>query len=598
MNEGSRLDRLRPDRFIVSCGVAPVRAGASAQRFAPASSHKAVDVPLRPVEIGSSWQRLEVRRWTDDAPPAPAPAPAIAPDAGGPIWQVLRVDDREHIVRLLQAFVRDDAEMGRLRGLLADEGEAPLLRRSDWQLVDAIAALIAQRRLTLWAWGAAAAPGGGGGGQPPAPRPPAPRPPPPKPPPPRPPPKPVGHLRVKVVDAKSNKPVANAQVKVTGPEPQEGVTPASGELFFGSITPGGYSGKARADGHVPGSGSATVAPDATATMTIPLQPGTVKLRLDGVAEGNKWSLGGLIVRKHDGNKAPRKKVTVLAPTPAAAEGKVVLHCSNAKVKFFDAKTGGAAVAIPATFDRGELPKDLFAEGVTHSDKMRDIEVWTDFGPFQKTDGIRLTVLWLDQPVVNLAGNISANNDKRAAYMGWTLTGSDALGLQRYNATFGARMGWGSEAHARVHPDGFNYPGNDLKLERDFDFRDYNGTALLDSGARSATMPPGNDTGPASARDDNPSPDDTLYDWDAAGLNVPNAPANTIHRTRNNFLAFGSITVEGVPVRCSLNRAYFIAFSQQQTAAPAGNTWQVLTPPDVAGDNNAGNGTTSLNWDLS
>jgi hypothetical protein len=159
------------------------------------------------------------------------------------------------------------------------------------------------------------------------------------------------------------------------------------------------------------------------------------------------------------------------------------------------------------------------------------------------------------------------------------------------------MGWGSDASAKVHPAKFNYPGNDLKLERDFDFRDYNDQTLLDSGARSASVPPGNDTGPATARDDNPDPDDTIYDWDAAGLNIPNAPKNTIHRTRNNFWAFASITVEGKSVRCSQIREYFIKFSQEQTAAPSGKTWVVKTPPDVAGDNQAGDGTTNLTWDL-
>jgi hypothetical protein len=111
------------------------------------------------------------------------------------------------------------------------------------------------------------------------------------------------------------------------------------------------------------------------------------------------------------------------------------------------------------------------------------------------------------------------------------------------------------------------------------------------------MPPGNDTGPPPARDDDPDPDETIYDWDAAGLNIPNAPANTVHRTRNNFLAFASITVEGKAVRCSEFQPYFIAFSQVQTTAPNGATWVVQTPPDAAGDNNAGNGTTNVTADL-
>jgi hypothetical protein len=56
-------------------------------------------------------------------------------------------------------------------------------------------------------------------------------------------------------------------------------------------------------------------------------------------------------------------------------------------------------------------------------------------------------------------------------------------------------------------------------------------------------------------------------------------------------------VEGKSVRCSEIREYFIAFSQEQKKAPSGDKWKVKKPPDVAGDNNAGNGPTKLTWDL-
>ncbi len=149
----------------------------------------------------------------------------------------------------------------------------------------------------------------------------------------------------------------------------------------------------------------------------------------------------------------------------------------------------------------------------------------------------------------------------------------------------------------MHPAGFNLSGNDLKLERDYDYRDYDGNVVTGQGNRSANMPPGNDTGPPSARDDNPAPNDTIYDWDAAGLSIPAMPQNAIKRTRNNFKAFASITVEGSSVRCSPVRDYFIRFTQKQTAAPSGASWQILNPPDVAGDNLAGHGTTNVTWDL-
>ena len=410
----------------------------------------------------------------------------------------------------------------------------------------------------------------------------------------------TGNLQVTVINSKTGKTIKGSAVKIAGPEPHNGSTDASGQIKFSGIKTGAYTADATIDGFAPGSKAGTVKANATTKVTIKLPPAAVSMTIDGVAAGNKISVGGLIVRNFDANSAPRKKITISAVTPAGAPGDVILQCASAKVKFFDAAIAGSEIKIDGAVNRfapGVLPKDIFAEGVDASDTMRDVRVSLDHGTRTTVDSARLTVLWVDKPTVNLAGSMSKNNSKRKAYIGWTRAGTSKLGLQRYNANFGARMGWGSEASAKVHPKKFQFPGNDLKLERDFDFKDYNGAAMMASGARSASVPPGNDTGPAAARDDNPKPDDTIYDWDAAGLNVPVAPVGTIHRTRNNFWAFASITAEGKSVRCSEIREYFIAFSQEQKKAPSGDKWRVKKPPDVAGDNNAGNGTTKLTWDL-
>ncbi len=415
------------------------------------------------------------------------------------------------------------------------------------------------------------------------------------------PPKPLpGNLVVTVKDAKTGKAIDGAKVDISGPESKSGNTDASGKIAFNSIKPGSYTAKVTKDTYAPGSGTATVKSNATATLPVKLTPGTVTLSVDGVAAGDKVTVGGLIVRNFDGNNAPRKKITISAVSPAGVPGNVTFQCNSAKVKFYDSVTAGSEIAIDGAanvFAAGSLPKDLYAEGVDFSATMRDITVSLDFGPRIKVDSATLTVLWVDQPTVRLAGTISANNSKKNAYKAWTKAGTLALGLQEYNATMGARIGWGSEANAKVHPTKFKYPGNDLKLERDYDYQDYNGNAPMDSGARSATVPPGNDTGPAEARDDDPDPDDTIYDFDAAGLAIPNAAVNSIKRTRNDFWAFASITVEGKAVRCSQIREYLIVFSQKQTAAPTGAVWKVIDPPDVAGDKQAGNGPTKLTWDL-
>ncbi len=423
----------------------------------------------------------------------------------------------------------------------------------------------------------------------------------PQPPPPPPPPKPLpGNLLVTVTDSKTGKVIEGAKVDITGPESKSDTTPATGKVAFNRITPGSYTANASKDGYAPNSGAATVRSSATTPLTVQLTPATVSLTVAGVAAGDKVTVGGLIVRNFDNNHAPRKKITISAVSPAGVPGKVTFQCDSAKVKFYDSAAGGSAIAIDGAanvFAPGSLPKDLYAEGVDFSASMRDIKVWLDFGSRTKVDSATLTVLWVDQPTVRLSGTISANNSKKNAYKGWTKANTLDLGLQEYNATMGARIGWGSEASAKVHPTKFKYPGNDLKLERDYDYHDYNGNTVMNSGSRSATIPPGNDTGPPQARDDDPDPDDTIYDFDAAGLAIPNAAVNTIHRTRNDFWAFASITVEGKAVRCSQVREYFIDFSQVQTAAPSGAVWRVKDPPDVAGDKQAGNGPTKLTWDL-
>jgi hypothetical protein len=51
------------------------------------------------------------------------------------------------------------------------------------------------------------------------------------------------------------------------------------------------------------------------------------------------------------------------------------------------------------------------------------------------------------------------------------------------------------------------------------------------------------------------------------------------------------------VRASQPQEYLVRFTMKQTAAPTGSTWVLLAPPDVASDNQAGNGSTNLTWDL-
>jgi hypothetical protein len=224
------------------------------------------------------------------------------------------------------------------------------------------------------------------------------------------------------------------------------------------------------------------------------------LDIQGLSEADEDSVGGLVVRNFDTNSAPRKRIIIQKIAPSSFTGNVILTSGSTKIKAFTAATGGTEITFNGTdnkFANSGLPKDLFVEGTGFSDTMRDVQLRTEIeNVANSNDTVSFTVLWVDQPVVLTAGTISADNDKKNGYQGWTVANTLSLGVQFYNANFGARMGWGTEAGALVHPSNFNYPGNDLKLEREVEFHDWigNGTSSIDQRSFSASFRPASGTG--------------------------------------------------------------------------------------------------------
>lgn len=357
-------------------------------------------------------------------------------------------------------------------------------------------------------------------------------------------------------------------------------------------------------GYLPGDDATPNKQDALVLAADACLTTTVSITINGVANADKSTIGGLLVLNSDSNNAPRQQITIGQAQPASYTGNVTLTRNNTKVKVFTAATGGTEITfngIDNRFPNSTLPKSLYVEGAAFSDGMRDVtlQVASDDAP-PATDSVTFTVLWVDQPTVSFSGPVDPSNAARSAYVGWTTAGTDQLGLQTYNNNFIARLGWGVQISAIVHPNAFDYPHNDLKLDKDLEFNDWfdNGSSLLGSRNFSATIPPGNDTDSASIRDDDPKPNGIIYDLDAPGLvNTDSAPQNQIRRTRNHFKSFASITVSGTAVRCSKFTEWFVRFSMMQTAAPSGTNWVVVNPPDVTGDNQAATGTTPLSWNL-
>jgi len=408
------------------------------------------------------------------------------------------------------------------------------------------------------------------------------------------------HIGVHVQDS-SGAAVQGASISVDGMGPV-GTTDPGGNLDIGDVEPGTYTVEGTKVGFAPASASQEQpAPCGASTLyTLVLDPLHAKIDLAGVAEADKVTIGGLIVRRFDGNNAPRKKVTIsMVALPAGCTANVILQSGSDKINIYDAAAAGNLIAINGAenrFPSASLPRDLWVEGINYSDTMRDIELSVDVeGATTRDDFVKLTALWLDKPNVVLSGTISAHNAKRDNYKNWTHAGNFDLKLQMYGIE--NRRGWGSEASSKVHPAGLNYPANDLKLERDMFIRYYTNGAVTYTREYSAPIPPGNDTGPAWARDDNPAPDDTIYDFDAPGAYTDAAAKDTVIRIRYNFKAFASITVEHQAVRCSEVTQYYVRFSQKQITDPSGRNWIAIDPPDIAGDKDARGGQTNVTRDL-
>jgi hypothetical protein len=367
-------------------------------------------------------------------------------------------------------------------------------------------------------------------------------------------------------------------------------------------------------GYLPGDNIAS----ASATLNDPCPTTTVSITVSGVANADKATVGGLVVLNSDSNNALRQQITVEQAQPASYAGNVTLTRNSAKVKVFTAATNGSEITFNGTdnkFANSTLPRSFYVEGAAFSGTMRDVTltVTSDDGA---TDHATFTVLWVDQPTVLFTGQLNPNNSARQVYINWTEAGWDQLGLQTYNASFGARFGWGTEASATVHPSNFAYPNYELRLDRDNAYHDWydNGSGTIGQRNFNNTYPPGNDTGPIDAKDVDPQPNGTIYDWDAPGLALDAAPHNQIQRTRNNFKAYAVLcngnlvncdddwhnftnVPNGALIRSSQVRLYFVIFSMQQIGPSNGHNWAIIDPPDVSGDNQAGYGTTRLTWNL-
>ena len=346
----------------------------------------------------------------------------------------------------------------------------------------------------------------------------------------------------------------------------------------------------------------------------------------------KLDPGGLVVRHTTGgddNLAPRQKIvidpiidTVIAPNKPAADGSLTFTYGT-KVKVYDALVGGNLVPSPKVYKQAELPKILYVEGVEGSAKMRDTEINVKPilpAPAAGTpDLVKYTVLWVDVDV-SLSGRVSPNNSKLQTYKDITyditnkmlpnkilphgqVSVTDVLGPHGTIPAVGARIGWGLEGRGAVSPSDFFYPGSDLHLAQDVEEYRYaappGGASVGGLTKKYSTDLPlapqgGNDTANPVFRDDDPRDSNGfIYYIDLPGLATdPNSNQGVIQRARQNFKALAVITIDGILVRPSGILGFFVRLSIIKTVppGPAGTKgydgWDLLDPPDVAGDNDA------------
>jgi hypothetical protein len=116
-------------------------------------------------------------------------------------------------------------------------------------------------------------------------------------------------------------------------------------------------------------------------------------------------------------------------------------------------------------------------------------------------------------------------------------------------------------------------------------------------AGSTSVPPNNPPGPDNSdplnRDDNPQPGGTVYDLDAPAIG-PSGPG-TIVRLRYNFLEYAVLASDSNNTQIGTLDWYSRTSCTKDPSDPTDTT--AIFSTDVAGDNQAGSGTTNLSWNL-
>ena len=313
---------------------------------------------------------------------------------------------------------------------------------------------------------------------------------------------------------------------------------------------------------------------------------SVNLEIDGVSESEELSVGAVIVRNHDGNIAPRRKITLHKADPSDSfDIDLLLTRSSSKTRVFSAATGGAEIIFNGAdnkFSNSQLPIDLFVQGATASDVMCDATLALSANGYPNVfDEVSFTVLWVDISI-RTSGNVSDDNAAKQNYI--STTGADGFNFRIYNLSGTL----GVEFVGTVSPSDFDQY---VVFRRNFlGSKEYSNGVL-----RSCDLIPRGDTSSPAIRDDDPQSGGSagkIYDLDAPGVLLLSEDPGDTEGRRVNFEQWATFTIGEDNIRCSPIRPWFLRINVEMTT-----NYDYILSMDVAGDNQISEGSTSLEYDL-
>lgn len=273
--------------------------------------------------------------------------------------------------------------------------------------------------------------------------------------------------------------------------------------------------------------------------------------------------------RHDGNDAPRKKI-ILKTTKTS--GNVTLTRNNTKVKVFTAASGGTEITFDGTdnkFPVGDLPKDLYVQGDEASDNMRDVTLTLTHDD-NTSDTVKFTVLWITIATKH-DDEVSDDNSGRDTYKALRMPPSYDLGFGRFtDYSNDIWIGHGSDFTElkwfRCSSEKEWYSRASVKLTGDFEKNTVSSATANTLKRNDATW--------------------TADEWEKGLVYITAGPG--IGQTR---LVTGNttdtLTIGPDWTTNPTNQSTYCVVKQA--------SWSKLE--DVSGDNQNGDGTTNLSWNL-